>query len=157
MIGSGLGNNPGEAYFGRGGFGAGYGGGAGACSTTYGGGGGGGHFGGGGGSGGLADLGDGGNVNTDTNGYNGGNGGAAIEVPASVSVPADIAIEIIPGGGSQIAGCVWNDISGVYLSNVVSDTDINNRVLSYSSTASQSVNAPSSLKIWSNGRGKAYR
>nr|BFD60422.1 hypothetical protein CKG001_25290 [Bdellovibrio sp. CKG001] len=157
LIGSGLGNNPGEAYFGRGGFGAGFGGGAGACSTTYGGGGGGGHFGGGGGSGGLADLGDGGNVNTDTNGYNGGNGGAAIEVPASVSVPADIAIEIIPGGGSQIAGCVWNDISGVYLSNVVSDTDINNRVLSYSSTASQSVNAPSSLKIWSNGRGKAYR
>lgn len=157
LIGSGLGNNPGEAYFGRGGFGAGFGGGAGACSTKFGGGGGGGHFGGGGGSGGLADLNDGGNVNTDTNGYNGGNGGAAIEVPTSVAVPADIAIEIIPGGSSQIAGCVWNDISGVYLSNVVSDTDINSRVLSYSSTVSQSVNAPSSLKIWSNGRGKAYR
>ncbi|UXR66028.1 cadherin-like domain-containing protein [Bdellovibrio bacteriovorus] len=157
LIGSGLGNNPGEAYFGRGGFGAGFGGGAGACSTKFGGGGGGGHFGGGGGSGGLADLNDGGNVNTDTNGYNGGNGGAAIEVPAAVSVPADIAIEIIPGGSSQIAGCVWNDISGVYLSNVASDTDVNNRVLSYSSTVSQSVNSPSSLKIWSNGRGKAYR
>ncbi|WP_374033721.1 Ig-like domain-containing protein [Bdellovibrio bacteriovorus] len=157
LIGSALGNNPGEAFFGRGGFGAGFGGGAGACDITFGGGGGGGHFGGGGGSGGLADMNDAGNLNTDANGYNGGNGGAAIEVPSAVSVPADIAISIVPGGGSQIAGCVWNDISGVYLSNVASDTDINNRVLTYSSTASQNVNSPSGLKIWSNGRGKAYR
>ncbi|UOF02472.1 Ig-like domain-containing protein [Bdellovibrio reynosensis] len=157
LIGTALGNSAGEAYFGRGGFGAGFGGGAGACSVTYGGGGGGGYYGGGGGSGGLADNQDAGNVNTDTNGYNGGHGGAAIEVPTSVNSPSDINIDITPGATSKIAGCVWNDFSGVYLVSVTSDSDVNNRALTFSSTTSLDVSAPPGIKFWNNGRGKAYR
>lgn len=157
LIGSALGNDPGQAKFGRGGFGAGFGGGAGTCSLSYGGGGGGGYFGGGGGSGGLSDVSDGANVNTDVNGYNGGNGGAAIQVPNSVVNPGDVNIVILPEAGSQIAGCVWNDISQRYLTGVTGDSDVNTRTLTFSSTAAQSVNAPSSVRVWNNGRGKAYR
>ncbi|MEK2644950.1 Ig-like domain-containing protein [Bdellovibrio sp. BCCA] len=157
VIGAAQGNTSGEADFGRGGFGAGFGGGAGACSTTYGGGGGGGHYGGGGGAGGLGDMGSGGNLNSDRNGYNGGHGGAAIEVPTSVNNPGDINVVITPGGGSQIAGCVWNDLSGKYLTNIVSDSNPKDRALTFSSTTSQSVNAPTGIKFWNNGRGKAYR
>lgn len=157
LIGTALGNSAGEAYFGRGGFGAGFGGGAGACSTSYGGGGAGGYYGGGGGAGGLADNQDGGNVNTDTNGYNGGNGGAAIEVPTSVNSPSDINIDITAGLSSKIAGCVWNDFSGVFLFNVTSDSDVNNRALTFTSSSGVDVNAPIGIKFWNNGRGKAYR
>ncbi|XGC81987.1 Ig-like domain-containing protein [Bdellovibrio bacteriovorus] len=157
LIGTALGNNAGEAYFGRGGFGAGFGGGAGACSTSYGGGGAGGYYGGGGGAGGLADNQDGGNVNTDTNGYNGGNGGAAIEVPTSVNSPSDINIDITAGLSSKIAGCVWNDFSGVFLFSVASDSDVNSRALTFTSASGVDVNAPIGIKFWNNGRGKAYR
>ncbi|KHD87880.1 MAG: fibronectin [Bdellovibrio sp. ArHS] len=156
LIGLALANNAGAANFGRGGFGAGFGGAAGTCSTSYGGGGGGGYFGGGGGSGGLSDLGDS-NLNTDVNGYNGGNGGAAIQVPNSVVNPGDVNIVIVPEAGSQIAGCVWNDISQKYLTGVTNDSDVNSRTLVFSATSSQDVNAPSSIRVWNNGRGKAYR
>ncbi|WP_373999340.1 Ig-like domain-containing protein [Bdellovibrio bacteriovorus] len=157
LIGAALGNNPGEAKFGRGGFGAGFGGGAGSCSLAYGGGGGGGYFGGGGGSGGLSNVVGDSNVNNDVNGYRGGNGGAAIQVPNSVVNPSDINIVIQSEPGSQIAGCVWNDISQKYLTGVTNDSDFNARVLTFSPTAAQSVNAPSSIRVWNNGRGKAYR
>ncbi|WP_374080450.1 Ig-like domain-containing protein [Bdellovibrio bacteriovorus] len=157
-IGGALANNFGEgAKFGRGGFGAGFGGGAGACSTTYAGGGGGGHYGGGGGAGGLSDLNDAGLETTDVNGYNGGNGGAAIEVPTSVVSPGDINIVITPGGGSQIAGCVWNDISATYLTDVVNNSDIDARTLTFSPSGAEDVNAPTGIKFWNNGRGNAYR
>ncbi|WII71544.1 Ig-like domain-containing protein [Bdellovibrio sp. 22V] len=157
FVGSALGNNPGEAKFGRGGFGAGFGGGAGGCAVQYGGGGGGGYFGGGGGAGGLADNNDAGNLNTDTNGYNGGHGGAAIEVPNSVTDPSGINIVITPGGGSQIAGVVWNDISGFYLTTISNDSDVDSRSMGFSPTGAQDVNAPAGLVLWNNGRGKAYR
>lgn len=158
LIGAARGNDSAEgAFYGRGGFGAGFGGGAGACAVTYGGGGGGGYYGGGGGSGGLADSNDSGNVNTDVNGYNGGNGGAAIEVPSSVLAPADINIVITPGGGSQIAGCVWNDISGVYTTNAINNSTPNTRALTFTPISSENVNAPSGIKFWDNGRGQAYR
>jgi|GEM_PF-2129570 len=151
------GNNSAEgAVYGLGGFGAGFGGGAGACDHGYGGGGGGGHYGGGGGAGGLGNM-NGTDSNTDFNGYYGGNGGAAIEVPTSVNTSGDINITITPGGGSQIAGCVWNDISGYYLVNVVNDSNPYLRALTFSPTTSEDVNAPTGIQFWNNGRGKAYR
>lgn len=159
-LGLAYGNNAGsgtQGYaFGRGGIGAGWGGAAGLCSLIYGGGGGGGYFGGGGGAGGLSRA-SGSDNNYDINGFGGGNGGAAIEVSLDVVQPQDAKISIYPGASSKIAGAVWNDYSGYYLINITNDTDPKTRVLTFIPKGANTVNNPSSIKVWNNGRGNVYR
>lgn len=159
-LGLAYGNNAGsgtQGYaFGRGGIGAGWGGAAGLCSLIYGGGGGGGHYGGGGGAGGLSRA-SGSDTNYDINGFGGGNGGAAIEVSLDVVQPQDAHISIYPGQDSKIAGAVWNDYSGYYLINVTNDSDPKTRVLTFIPKGANTVNNPSSIKVWNNGRGNVYR
>lgn len=129
---------------GTGGSGAGYGGGAGGCSIGYGGCGGGGDWGGAGGAGALDNAQNSGNFNYSVNGTPGGNGGAAIEIPAGYSGT----ISITTFAGSAIAGAVWNDRSGRYYTGSFT---------TLASTSGKTADAPAGLVTWNNGIGIVYR